>query len=124
MKKRMMTLLMNVTFNINFSSASATTLCKTKYQLHVQTCQKLVNSIVSVVLPLISELSIMTVHYGKRKQPIDESEQEEVHSSTAAHQVPVANANTPEVGPILSGKHCKCGSTTHQRMSHRERQHT
>lgn len=64
MKKRMMTLLMNVTFNINFSSASATTLCKTKYQLHVQTCQKLVNSIVSVVLPLISELSIMTVHYG------------------------------------------------------------
>ena len=65
--------------------------------------------------------------YGEDENEIaDETDlQEELRQrildNTVPHNLPSICANMPtDVDVIVGGKHCKCGSATHQRISHRD----
>ena len=64
------------------------------------------------------------VHSYGEEELVDAAElqadlEERLRNGTVQHSMP-AHCNRPEnVDIILGGKKCKCGSTTHQRTSHR-----
>ena len=65
--------------------------------------------------------------YGEDENEIanENDLQEELHQriidNTVPHNLPSTCANMPtDVDVVVGGKHCKCGSTTHQRISHKD----
>ena len=43
-----------------------------------------------------------------------------MRDGTIPHQIQVCSEKADGVDIVVGGKKCKCGSTTHQRISHRE----
>ena len=51
---------------------------------------------------------------------LEEELQQHICDNTVPHHIPAAQDTMPEaVDFVLGGKRCKCGSSTHQRVSHR-----
>lgn len=46
--------------------------------------------------------------------------EQRIREGTVPHHIPPTTHTPDGVDTILGGKHCKCGSTTHQRISHRD----
>ena len=46
--------------------------------------------------------------------------EQRIREGTVPHHIPPTTRTPDGVDTILGGKRCKCGSTTHQRISHRD----
>ena len=44
----------------------------------------------------------------------------QIRDGTVPHHIPALSEKPDNIDVVLGGKKCKCGSTTHQRISHRE----
>lgn len=63
--------------------------------------------------------------YGEDEDELDAEELQEeleqhMRDGTVPHQIPVCSEKPDGVDIVVGGKKCKCGSTTHQRIFHRE----
>ena len=46
--------------------------------------------------------------------------EQRMRDGTVPHHIPTTGVRPDGVDVVLGGKYCKCGSTTHQRISHRD----
>jgi len=46
--------------------------------------------------------------------------EQRMRDNTVSHRVPAQSERPDGVDVVLGGRRCKCGSTTHQRISHRD----
>ena len=64
--------------------------------------------------------------YGDEEEELEDPDElrteleKYMHKGTVLHNVPAVSNKPDGVDVILGGKKCKCGSTTHQRISHRD----
>ena len=64
--------------------------------------------------------------YGEEEEELEDPDdfqaelEKRIHDGTFPNHIPAMSNKPDAVDVVLGGKKCKCGSTTHQRISHRE----
>lgn len=64
--------------------------------------------------------------YGEEEEELEDHDdfqaelEKRIRDGTFPNHIPAMSNKPDAVDVVLGGKKCKCGSTTHQRISHRE----